>query len=117
MFSVNATAIRNKIRVEADIRLGDTVDQLLELLRRRHTHESHIGACRCAYCSFIQTQYTDSRIKLGLASRKFHEYNAYFTVEMDDLIWLDRLYKNYNRCEQYAQAMRRKKSDMLKDVL
>ena len=117
MFSVNATAIRNKIRVEADIRLGDTVDQLLELLRRRHTHESHIGACRCAYCSFIRTQYTDSKIAFHRANRDFNRCNDIFSVEMDDSIRLDELHRNLCRWQKNIHAMHQRKFDMLKDVL
>ena len=114
---MNATDILQKVREGADAHFGDTVDKLLLLLRRQHTHQSHKGECHCEYCSFIRTTYTDAKIALHRIKRRFDYYDGFFSPEIDDSIRLTHLQQSCIHHQKHVLEMKAKKFDMWKDVL
>jgi len=114
---MNATDIRQKIKEDADARFGDTVDKLLYLLRQQHTHQSHKGECFCEYCTFIRTKYTDSKIALHHAKRKFDYYDNYYSANHDGTVFLSHIHKLLIARQNIVFKMKAKKFDMWKDVL
>jgi hypothetical protein len=113
---MNATDIRQKVQEGADARFGDTVDKLLLLLRRQHTHQCHTGECICEYCSFISGEYTDSKISLHKIQRRIDRID-YWDGPDWELTLGEQLNRDLLKKLRHADTMKKKKFDMWKDVL
>lgn len=75
--------ILQQVQERANIRLGDTVGQLLAILRGRHSHLCWRRDCTCDYCKFINGEYVSTKLafhKLKKRIRHF-EYLCYLTTE------------------------------------
>ena len=114
---MKGTDILRMVQEGADARFGDTIEQMLLLLRRQHTHQSHKKECFCEYCKFIRKEYTDSKLALHRVKRRFGYY---------DQIWNLTNYENELMVNVQSQMvsrmnivrdMKKKKFDMWKDVL
>jgi len=110
---MNATDILQKVRDGADAHFGNTVDKLLSLLRHQHTHQSHKKECFCEYCSFIRTEYTDSKIALHRIKKRIDYYDA----DLPDVSHIMDLTPSLQKNMKLVGEMKAKKFDMWKDVL
>ena len=108
--------IKQRVREGADARFGDTVDKLLLLLRRQHSHKSHFLECDCEYCRFILTKYTDSKLAFHRTKRRMDRIDYWGGPDWE-LTLLDQLKTDMIQKFQRVNEMKAKKLDMWKDVL
>lgn len=114
---MNTADIRHKVSEKADERFGETIQKLMETMKRQHAHKAYMGECYCEYCKFIRSEYTDAKIHLHRLKKRF----SY----LDDVCNLTELEEErilvlqQNMMRQSVEIMKLKdnKKDLLKQVL
>ena len=83
--------ILNKVRKGADLRINETVDKLLLILRNRHTHQSWMTECYCEYCKFIRKDYTHKKLELHHIKKQYNYLQCEYEFVGDESQTTERL--------------------------
>ena len=116
-YTMNSSDILQRVKDGADAKIGDTVNLLLSLLRRQHTHQSYRGECFCEYCSFIRREYTDSKLALHRIKRRFYYYDCYSDLTNEAKHSMLTTQNKLIEQMKVVSKMKQKKLEMHKDVL
>jgi len=109
--------ILTRVHEEADVRIGDTVGRLMEILRNRHTHQCWTKECGCEYCRFINGEYVDAKLHLHRLKKKINYYDyLYNLTDMETRATVDLLIRQRAQVQR-IWALKEHKRNLRTNVL
>jgi hypothetical protein len=115
--AVTPKEILQRVQMEADVRLGETVERLFSILRNRHTHQCWRKECGCEYCRFITGKYVDEKLALHALKKRIRILDDYWNVCDYELPLIRKLEMDASNQKSKIRLLKGHKKELQENIL